>query len=106
MPRTKGTKRRANGTGRVYKQNGVYYFQYRLPNGTRKSVTLRDEKGEKITDLRKAETAARKYLEPFRKINEIDNRLEYLEEQAKLKQFAARTTEYFEIGSISNHLCS
>ena len=92
MPRTKGTKRRANGTGRVYKQNGVYYLQYRLPNGTRKSVTLKDEKGEKITDLRKAEAAARKYLEPFRKINEIDNRLEYLEEKAKLKQFAARTT--------------
>jgi len=92
MPRTKGTKRRANGTGRVYKQNGVYYLQYRLPNGTRKNVTLKDEKGEKITDLRKAEAAARKYLEPFRKINEIDNRLEYLEEKAKLKQFAARTT--------------
>ena len=92
MPRTKGTKRRANGTGRVYKQNGVYYLQYRLPNGTRKSVTLKDEKGEKITDLRKAEAAARKYLEPFRKINEIDNRLEYLEEKAKLKQIAARTT--------------
>ena len=34
MPRTKGTKRRANGTGRVYKSNGVYYLQYRLPNGT------------------------------------------------------------------------
>ena len=92
MPRTQGTKRRANGTGRVYKQNGVYYLQYRLPNGTRKSVTLKDEKGEKLTDLRKAETAARKYLEPFRKINEIDNRLEYLEEKAKLNQFAARTT--------------
>ena len=41
MPRTKGTKRRANGTGRVYKSNGVYYLQYRLPNGSRKSVTLK-----------------------------------------------------------------
>ena len=92
MPKNKELKRRANGTGRVYKQNGVYYLQYRLPDGSRKSVTLKDEKGEKITDLRKAETAARKYLEPFRKINEIDNRLEYLEEKAKLKQFAARTT--------------
>ena len=42
--------------------------------------------------MKKAEAAARKYLEPFRKINEIDNRLEYLEEKAKLNQFAARTT--------------
>ncbi len=92
MPKIKELKRRPNGAGRIYKQNGVYYLQYRLENGSRKSITLRTPAGDKITELREAEKAAKIYLEPLRKLNEIKSREEYLEEKAKLKKLAARET--------------
>ena len=90
MPRSKEAKRRPNGSGRIYKQNGVYYLQYRLADGKRKSITLHNECGEKIADLREAEKAAKLFLEPLHKINEIKSREEYLQEKAKLKKLAAR----------------
>ena len=74
MPRSKEAKRRPNGSGRIYKQNGVYYLQYRLADGKRKSITLHNECGEKIADLREAEKAAKLFLEPLHKINEIKSR--------------------------------
>lgn len=92
MPRTKEQKRRPNGAGRIYKQNGIYYLQYRLENGKRKSVTLRNASGEKISELRDAEKAAKEYLEPLRKLDAIKSREEYLEEKASLKKLSARTT--------------
>ena len=38
-------KRRARGTGRVYKENGVYLLQYTTKDHKRKAMILRDESG-------------------------------------------------------------
>ncbi|MDD5598022.1 MAG: hypothetical protein PHV82_08760 [Victivallaceae bacterium] len=83
--------RRANGSGRIYKANGVYYLQYRL-DGKRKSVTLKSPDGKRISKLREAEKAARKYLEPLHSIKEIETREEYLEQKAELQKLKAKTT--------------
>ena len=64
-------KRRARGTGRVYKENGVYLLQYTTKDHKRKAMILRDESGAKITEERRAEAAARDFLE--RKIKRIDS---------------------------------
>jgi integrase len=90
MSKTKDS-RRANGSGRIYKANGVYYLQYRL-DGKRKSVTLKSPDGKRITKLREAEKAARKYLEPLQTIKEIETREEYLEQKADLRKLKAKTT--------------
>ena len=63
--------RRARGTGRVYKENGVYLLQYTTKDHKRKAMILRDESGAKITEERRAEAAARDFLE--RKIKRIDS---------------------------------
>lgn len=89
MSKTKDS-RRANGSGRVYKANGVYYLQYRL-DGKRKSVTLKTQDGNKISKLREAEKAAKKYLEPLQTIKEIETREEYLEQKADLRKLKAKT---------------
>ncbi|MDD5729168.1 MAG: tyrosine-type recombinase/integrase [Victivallales bacterium] len=90
MSQTKDS-RRANGSGRIYKANGVYYLQYRL-DSKRKSITLKTQDGNKITKLREAEKAARKYLEPLHSIKEIETREEYLEQKADLRKLKAQTT--------------
>ena len=75
MSRSKETKRRANGCGRVYKVKDTYYLQYSTTDGKRKSITLRNEQGEKITEEREAQQAARKYLDRENKIKEIETRI-------------------------------
>ena len=85
-------KRRARGTGRVYKENGVYLLQYTTKDHKRKAMILRDESGAKITEERRAEAAARDFLERQKQLLDIETREEYLEEKAKLKKLKARLT--------------
>ena len=64
-------KRRSKGMGRVYKENGVFMLQYTTRDHKRKAMVLKDANGRKITEERKAESAARDFLErehrlPFR----------------------------------------
>ena len=83
-------KRRAKGSGRVYKENGVFLLQYTTKDHKRKAMVLRDAAGQKITEERKAQIAAREFLERERQLKDIETRQEYLEEKAKLKKLKAR----------------
>ena len=83
-------KRRAKGSGRVYKENGVFLLQYTTKDHKRKAMVLRDTAGQKITEERKAQIAAREFLERERQLKDIETRQEYLEEKAKLKKLKAR----------------
>ncbi len=85
-------KRRAKGMGRVYKENGVFMLQYTTKDHKRKAMVLRDARGEKITEERKAEAAAREFMERQKQLKDIETRSEYLEEKAKLKKLKARLT--------------
>ena len=83
-------KRRAKGSGRVYKENGVFLLQYTTKDHKRKAMVLRDAAGQKITEERKAQIAARDFLERERQLKDIETRQDYLEEKAKLKKLKAR----------------
>lgn len=85
-------KRRSKGMGRVYKENGVFMLQYTTRDHKRKAMVLKDTNGRKITEERKAESAARDFLEREHRLKEIETREEYLEEKAKLKKLKARLT--------------
>ena len=78
--------------GRVYKENGVFMLQYTTRDHKRKAMVLKDANGRKITEERKAESAARDFLEREHRLKEIETREEYLEEKAKLKKLKARLT--------------
>ena len=78
--------------GRVYKENGVFMLQYTTRDHKRKAMVLKDTNGRKITEERKAESAARDFLEREHRLKEIETREEYLEEKAKLKKLKARLT--------------
>ena len=43
-------KRRAKGSGRVYKENGVFLLQYTTKDHKRKAMVLKDVAGQKITE--------------------------------------------------------
>ena len=83
-------RRRAKGTGRVYKENGVFMLQYTTRDHKRKALVLKDSNGQKITEERKAQIAARDFLERERQLKDIETRQDYLEEKAKLKKLKAR----------------
>ncbi|MBO4489891.1 MAG: hypothetical protein J5944_00850, partial [Lentisphaeria bacterium] len=85
-------RRRAKGTGRVYKENGVFLLQYTTRDHKRKAMVLKDAFGQKITEERKAQIAAREFLEREHRLKDIETRQEYLEERAKLKRLKARIT--------------
>ncbi len=85
-------KRRPNRSGRVYKDKGVFYLQYTDRDKKRKAMILRDEKGEKVTNERQAETVARKFLDRYYKLKDIETKEELLAEKAKLKKLKARLT--------------
>ena len=53
-------------------------------------MVLKDAAGQKITEERKAQIAAREFLERERQLKDIETRQEYLEEKAKLKKLKAR----------------
>ena len=103
----KEMKRRAKGTGRVYKDKGVYFLQYTDKEHRRKAMILRDKHGEKITELRKAEAVAKEIVEKMKQLKEIESREEYLEEKARLKKLKARLTisldDAFELSQAKPH---
>ncbi len=85
-------KRRAKGSGRVFKSKNKYYLQYTDSNGNRRCTPLKNGKNETITNLLDAEQAAKVFIERERKVQEITTREEFLDEKAKLKKLKARLT--------------
>lgn len=79
MGRSKKKNRRSKGSGSVFKKaNGNYCVQFTDATGKLKTVSLKDEQEQPIRDKKNAEIAAQKELKTYLKLQDIENKNEFL----------------------------
>ena len=81
------SKRRAKGTGTLFKKNnGRYALRYEDIDGCIKTVTLKNEQGNPITLRSEAEKCADKLMQELFKLQQLESKAEYLSKVASVKQ--------------------